>query len=176
MLKKPKRVMHYNTLKHTLQHTATHCNTLQHTATHCNTQERWEMEDVLAKLSRVTHCNIPQRSASKCNTLQHIAKRCNIMQHIATPCNTQERRELGDVVAKLSRVTLDNTLQNTATNCNTTATHRNTLQHLGASGDGKCASETEQSERLQHTATHCNKLQHTATPRSVGRWRMCWQN
>ena len=23
--------------RHTLQHTATHCNTLQHTATHCNT-------------------------------------------------------------------------------------------------------------------------------------------
>jgi len=114
------------------------------------------MEDVLAKLSRVTHCNILQRSATKCNTLQHpeasgdggcngeteqsdtlqhIAKRCNITQHIATPCNTRERREWGNVLAKLSRVTLDNTLQNAATNCNTP--------------------------------------QYPATPRSVGRWKMC---
>jgi len=62
-----------------------------------------------------------------------------------------------------------NTLQHTATHCNTlrsrrrqtvqhTATHCNTLQHTAThsahGGDRQC-------NTLQHTATHCNTLQHT---------------
>jgi len=44
-----------------------------------------------------------------------------------------------------------NALQHTATHCNTTATHYNSLR------------DTERCNALQHTATHCNTLQHTAT-------------
>jgi len=60
-------------LRHTLQHTATHCTTLQHTATHCNTLQHTAM-----------HCNTLQHTATHCNTLQHTATHCNILQHTAT--------------------------------------------------------------------------------------------
>jgi len=70
-----------------------------------------------------------------------------------------------DVLKKLKRVMHYNTLKHTAT-------HRNSQQHPGALGDGGCAGETEQGDTLQYTAKICNKMQHPATPRSVGRWRM----
>ena len=54
--------------KHTLQHTATHCNTLQHTATHCNTLQHI-----------ATHCNTPQHTATHRNTLHHTATHRNTL-------------------------------------------------------------------------------------------------
>ena len=54
-----------NTLQHTLQHTAAHCNALQHTATHCNTL---------------------QHTAANRITLQHIVTHCSTLQHLAW-CN-----------------------------------------------------------------------------------------
>ena len=106
-------------------HTATHCNALQHTATHCNALQ-----------------HTAQGTATHCNTLQHIATLCKTLQHIATHCNALQKDNIADLRnnAHFSRISilfenLYNTLQHTATHCNT----------------------------LQHSATHYNTLQHTAT-------------
>jgi hypothetical protein len=93
-----------------LQCTAVHCNTLHHTPTLCHTLK-----------STVIHCNMLQHAATCCNMLQHAATCCNMLQHAATYCSTLA-------------ITLDSCLKRpskkalTATQCNTIATHRNTLQ------------------------------------------------
>jgi len=127
-----------------LHHTATHCNTLQHTATHCNTLQHTAL-----------HCNALHHTATHYTTLQHPATHCNTLQHTATHCNT----------------------------LHPTATHCTTLQHAGGATLRALMEETAtkvwipaesppgSSQRtisisgaplLQHNATHCNKLQHTA--------------
>jgi len=68
-----------------------------------------------------------------CNTLQQ----CSALQHAATHDTRQE------------------TLQHTATHCNT-------LQHAASSGTHHCTT-LHHTATVQHTATHCNTLQHTAT-------------
>jgi len=69
---------HCNTLQHTLQHTATHCNTLQHNATHCNTlQQTATHYGTLAP-----HCTTLQHTATHCNTLQHTAIDTAVFTHI----------------------------------------------------------------------------------------------
>ena len=89
------------------------------------------------------------------------------------------RTHLPSVAALPLYKTQYNTLQHTATHCNTlhslqhTATHCNTLQHTAT----HCISlqhtatifhalqhnDATHCSTLQHTATHCNTLQHTAT-------------
>ena len=63
--------------RHTLQHTATHCNTLQHTATHCNTLQH-----------TATHCHTRERatyvSIKRRCTLQHTPTHSNTLQHTVT--------------------------------------------------------------------------------------------
>jgi len=56
--------------RHTLQHTATHCNTRQHTATHCNYVEKG--------YCTLTHCDYVENGYR--NTLQHTATHCNTLR------------------------------------------------------------------------------------------------
>jgi len=101
------RVAKSEWLFETLQHTATHGNTRQHTATHGNTR---------------------QHTATHCNTLQRIVSFCRMRRLMWHMLATSRLADIG------KRKWLFNTLQHTATHCNT----------------------------LQHTATHCNTLQHPA--------------
>ena len=139
----------------TLQHTASHCNTLQQTATHGNTLQ-------YAATYR-THCNIPnplQRtatpqcqnnrrslvyndvfsslnsSATRCNTLQHTATHWNMLHHTATRCNTLQDNWPTATLLHTA------TLQSQANLCTLVYDHVSLL-----------------------TATHCNRMQHTATHR-----------
>ena len=82
--------------KHTLQHTATHCNTLQHTATQSNRlqhvtclfEAHTSVEaSALHDLQRMSHVAL-HHTAPQCNTLQHTATQCNTVQNSATQCNT----------------------------------------------------------------------------------------
>ena len=108
--------MHCSTLQHTashpntLPHTEKHCNTLQHATTCCNMLQH-----------AATCCNILQHAATCCNMLQHAATCCNMLQHAATCCSTLAIT-LDSCLKRPSKKTL------TATQCNTIATHRNTLQ------------------------------------------------
>jgi len=142
---------HCNTLQRTA--TATHCNTLQHTATHWNTLQH-----------TATHCNTLQyMQRGNAQTLQNIAIHWkDSLQHTIINCNTTKpkqnktcKRKFWDILASALDMKSQQTLQHTATYCNTpqhTATHCSTLQHTAA----HCIT-------LQHTATHYSTLQHTAT-------------
>jgi len=77
--------IHRNTLQHTLQRIATHCNTLEHTATHCDTLQQGERVQRLVRHSICVQVRY--------NTLQHTATHCNTLQHTATHCNTLQHRE-----------------------------------------------------------------------------------
>ena len=68
---------------YTLQRTAMHCSTLQHTATHCNAlQHTATLCNALQHSARLF--NTLQHSATLCNTLQHTATHCNTVQHSLT--------------------------------------------------------------------------------------------
>jgi len=115
----------------TIQHTITHCNTLQHTATHCcNTPDVSYREPLLSQCSTLQHTashgKALQRTAAtnritrgevqraSTGTLRHTTTSCNIMQHTATHCcNAQDARYREPLPWH------HNTLQNTATHCNT---------------------------------------------------------
>ena len=152
---------HCNTLHHTAAHCSTvaeessnsmrarptHCAMLQHAAT--SLQPSW---GIVRLYTRTT--NIPQYTATHCNTLQY---HCNTAEEFSDymrarlPASLQgfnqkiQLKERGQAFNVWFRDTLGisqscpcNTLQHTATHCNT-------LQYT------------------EHTATHCNTLQHTAT-------------
>jgi len=69
-------VIPYNTLYHSLQHIATHCNTLQHIATHCT------RSSMPGAIDRRHHTRVSS------HILQHTATHCNTLQHATTHCNT----------------------------------------------------------------------------------------
>jgi len=83
------------TLQHTLQYTATHCNTLHDTATHdrerlVGLSWRWKwllMPYAWSRAASPRHgdCNALQHTAAHCNTLQHA------LQHAAIHCNTRQK-------------------------------------------------------------------------------------
>ena len=98
--------------RHTLQHTATHCNTLQHTATHCNTLQH-----------TATHYSTLQHTATHCSTLQHTATHKNRRAVVcvymsATHYNSLYLQQVACVYMSATRC---NTLQHTATCCAHTA-------------------------------------------------------
>ena len=113
----------------------------------------------------VAHCSTLQHSVNLCNT------HCNTMQYAATiyPQEVEEQPIHNYQVS----THCNNTLQHTATHCNT-------LQHLTHTYQVA----THYNNTLQHTATHCNTPQHTATthPQPPGRCLMksfkkaCQQN
>ena len=90
------------TIKHTLQHTATHCNTLQHTAIHYNSLQRaatrynalqhatTHAQDILICLLMphswyilTACCSVLQCPAVDCNVLQCVAACCSVLQRVA---------------------------------------------------------------------------------------------
>jgi len=139
-----------------LQHTATHCNTLQHTAMHCNALKRTE-----------THCNMLQhtfaigagnfeRSGEDWDAKNGCFQKgcdCSMLQHTATHYNNCN--------ALKHTVTLYNTLQHTATHCNTL------LRVMLEKWSGQVRIGMRKMDgfrtfvRMQHTVTHCNTLQYT---------------
>ena len=156
-----------------MQHSATHCNTL-HTATNCNT------------LHTATHCNRLYpfyfvlrwllRCSPLCDAVNFAAsfakepyKRDDIQLCIALPHFTLQHNatHLPTLTSSVYFMSTDeshcNTLQQTATHCNTlhlqhTATHLPTLTssvYFMSIDEWHC-------NTLQHIATHftCNTLQH----------------
>ena len=116
----------------TVQHTATHCNTLQHATTRYKTlQHTGRMAGVVANIHFHEQRQTLQHTVAHGSTLQQLR---NTPQHIATHLHCCKE---GVVFPTQELLYLRcNTLQHTATLCNTLHT-------------------------LQHTATHCNTLQHT---------------
>jgi len=110
----------------TLQHTATHCNTLQHTATHCNT---W----YFSVHSCWRYCSF-RIWGRHCNTLQHAATHCN------THCNTLQHAMFVGVfllVVLLFSHTSE-ALQHTATHFKMNTAHCNTLQETATHCNTRC--------------------------------------
>jgi len=115
-------------MQHTLQHTATH------TATHRNTLT------YLCIAAKATHCNTLQHTATHCNTLQHIGhvawyhflQKGSILVGLSAkePCSCQSLLQKSSIlfglfckrVLFLSVSCAKDTLQHTATHCNTLGT------------------------------------------------------
>ena len=143
-----------NTATHcnTLQDTAIFCNTLQHAATHCN-----------------THCNKLQHTATLYTTLQHT------LQHTATHRSAgQKSLDIDTVKVLLPMVRFLSQfvvvyLSGLCVSCvECVAICRSVSQWF----EGLCA-RVETLHRLQHTATHCNTLQHTSFAWSELRVLVC---
>jgi len=129
----------------TIQHTATHCNTLQqHTTTHSDI-----LHHAVTLCHTVSHCNtLQQHTTIRRNTLHCIATHCITLQSVLQ--RTVPHCKLHHTTVHCSSVLL----QHTTMHCSCThsfATHYDTL-HL----------HPFISSTLQHTATHCDTLQHTA--------------
>jgi len=127
----------HHTCVMTNSHTATHCNTLQHTATHCNTLHH-TASHVYRDFSHVhhdqfTHSNTQQHTSTHCTTRQNPATPHNATQHTAT-----------HVYRDSSYVRRDQSTQR--------------QRHPAQRNMARNAIHT-----LQHTATHCNTLQHTGS-------------
>jgi len=185
---------HYNTLQHTtiqwvwwqlwvwwahcstLQHTATHCNTLQHTATHTTSQCVWSQLYV-----RWAHCNTLQNTTTHCSTLQNTATHCHTLDlnMFDGSCAFGGRTATHSITATQCSILI---LKHTTTHCHP-ATDCNTM-FWTAVVRAMCSGFTLQHTQLnlaidytwlQHTATDCNKLQHTTTYVGCGvtGWRRC---
>jgi len=139
-----------------VQPSATQCNTLQHTATHSEDVEG-SPEDtnphcyILQHISMQQHCN---RTLQRNNTtLQHntATQHCNATLQYTL---RMPRAELmGEILDAIPCNTLQHTVDTTLQHCNTA------LQH----NTGQTEKRNYSCIILQHTATHCNTLQHTAT-------------
>ena len=117
----------------TLQHTATHCNTLQHTATHCNTLQHTVTHCNTHTYSAVIHCDTYTHSASSRSSSSVIfsgygvATISRLLKIIGLFCKRALSYKTDDILQKrpIFRVHLlvarphCNTLQHTATHCNT---------------------------------------------------------
>jgi len=103
-----------------------------------------------------THCNTLHHTATHCNTLQHTATRYTSLHHTAQHCNKLQRTRDAHV----------NESWHTTTHAWCTRWWGRTRWWVRAHKRNQwppvphMPSLVEQS--LQHTATHCNTLQHTA--------------
>jgi len=127
--------------------TTTHCYALQHTATHCNIVCETSKISVSQREIGYAYCCIffttSAGQAGKCGELSKI---------IQSTCSHLSACLLASTHVR--RVMYDNTLQHTATHCNT-ASYCNALHYS--------APRRRRGAVLQHTATHCNALQHCNT-------------
>jgi len=149
----------------TNQHTATHCNILQHTATHCNTLQHTATRCNTLYSQKLTilqlHCNTLQHTAAHRSTPHNTASHCITLQQtvlseadyfavtIATHCKIHQHTVMIQVLRLILQLYC-NTLQHTATHCNTPT-------HCDTSAQAYFAAT------LQHTATHCNTPTHCDT-------------
>jgi len=173
--------MHCNILQHTatqcntLQHTATYFDTLQHTATHCNTLQYNAIASICNTLQRTTTAPIynvlQQRPATYCNSAHsNNAHMLPLPQH----CNTRTATHYTIRQDGMSLAYTATRLRLCSTHCNTLAPqHRYcTLQHIAthcnilyhtATQFNTSTMPGDTAPLLQHTATHCSKLQRIAT-------------
>jgi len=94
-------------------------------------------------IGTATHCNALQHTTAHCNTLQHTATHGNTLQH------TEEQQS---------------TVQHTATHCTVPVTNYNTPLHTALrSLHANLPLHPPSKMSAMGTATHCNKLRHTAT-------------
>jgi len=106
-----------------------------------------------AKLSYIRGYFVVQCGAVWCSVLQCVAVCCSVLQCAGAQATPNFRMATTSKLPKL----LYNTLQHTATHCGAmvwqprVGSLNNTLQNIAT----HC-------NTLQHTATHCNTLQHTA--------------
>ena len=117
--------------------TATHFNMLQHTARFYNTMQHTATHyNTLLFMCTVLFLIYVAYLRTHCNTLQPTTTQCNTMQHNTTQCN----------------------------NCNTL---QHTAFHMPSCISDMCGVPQDQlqlrEKELQHTATRCSRLQHTAT-------------
>jgi len=138
------RLLHAH-VRNTLQHVATHCNTPQHTALRMH-----------ARVCPDTHTppNVCMHTSSACTRLQHTATHSNILQHTATHRNTPQHTAL-PMHACVCPDTHAHTLTHTHIFQHSQGTHNST--------NGRKHIVLTTLFALQHTTTHCNALQHTAT-------------
>jgi len=111
--------------------------------------------------SRRTQAPAMQHTASHCNTVTH----CNTLTHTATHCNTHDAMECLSLHAATHTATHRISLQHSSTQCGIlylTATLQHTLQQT-ASHCNTAAQTTTHCISLQHRTTHRNTPQHTAT-------------
>ena len=129
------------------------CNTLKRSATHstaCCTME-----------NTVTHCNTLQHTATHYNTLQRTAKYRNTLQHTATHCNTLQH-------------TATRMLFRSSPHINDMLFMSNPyINEMSFISFMSCGVELMTNTILQHTATHCNTLQHTATAMTCHLYHSC---
>ena len=149
---------HCNTLQRKCPHAQ--CNTLQHTATR---------SIVMMTVSALTH------TATHYTTLQHIGAHCNRM-HCYNDCECPHAarehilsRKHTPTHLRTQLLFLSRTHAHTRCACTHTLfhTHTHTNAHTGER-TYMCTRREDQHNRentkrnsLQHTATHCNALQHT---------------
>jgi len=163
-------------------------NTLQHTTPRCNI-----LEFYLCLRQHMTslHC---------CGTV-FFTSHCNILQHTATRWILVVSAPAQDLASMLWYCLVYNTLQHTATHCNTLefylclrqhknslqcfrtaffTTHCNKLQHAATRWNSTCVctrtrprSNALALPSLQHTATYCNIPQHTATYCNTLKFYLC---
>jgi len=137
--------------------TATHCNTLQHTATHTLLLCTHECHECIL-CTRVTLMPLSLDSATHCNTLQHTLLTLQQTQRVTLMTLSRDSRHGRVLLCKSVVNTLPNTLQHTATHCNT-------LQHTlvqpvhtlqcSCAQEGSCATL----DAATNTQTQCNTLQ-----------------
>jgi len=130
----------------TLQHAATFCNILHHTATHTATHTTTHPLSLTWCLSYVgTLSFLRTHNTPHCVALQHTIRHCNTLQHTAKY----------------------NTLQHTATHCNSHCNSHCNTPSLSYTLPLICRNSLAFADAgyttLQHTVTHCNSLQHTAS-------------
>jgi len=134
-----------------------------------------------------TLCNTRQLSATLCNSLHHTATHCNTLQHTATHCNTlQYTATLGYhatyvrclPLASLWRMDRDRRGRGVRGVGEATGDVLDSFRLVN--NPSLCSPPThitphsqetvgKEAYTLQHTATHCNKPQHTRRPQIVRR-------
>jgi len=144
----------------TLQHTAAHCNTLQHRAVQ------------YAYLSHISHCNTLQRTATQSSTIC-ISLTYITLQHTATHCNTEQYdMHISHILADIEQYDMQYDMQiyvravRYADICESSTIRRYMWEQydmqIWSSAICIRASRYASLSHMQHTATHCNTLQHTA--------------
>jgi len=103
-------------VRHTLQHTATHCSTLQHAATHCSTLQHTvahsntlqyataHLQHYARQLAGISDDSFYVCMSNVRHTLHHTATYCNTLQHTATHCNTLRASLLASALTLLMSV------------------------------------------------------------------------
>ena len=128
---------------------ATHCSTLQQTAAHCST-----LQHIVHQAHDACH------TTTRCNTLQYAATHCTALHHTAPHWFSVQERDActAPTTCNTPIMTHDSSALRSASTCHNTCTcHCNKLQHIATCCN--TLQHTARCDTLQHTA-RCNTLQH----------------